>query len=89
MGGPPDAFAQKLLYLRFSDGALASLPLPRDQAVGTALPDAMAFSGNQFTYQVQFPEEASDGETLYHLAGTYRYTLDLTARTVSLTVTES
>ena len=87
-GGPPDASARKELYLRFSDGTLAELPLPREQLAGTAFPDAMSFSGGRFTYEVRFEEEASEGQTLYHLAGTYRYVVDLNGRTVSLTVLE-
>jgi hypothetical protein len=68
---------------------MADLPLPWNNPVGKAAPDTMAFSAGRFTYELHFDEEASTEDTLYHLAGTYRYEVDLAARTVSLTVLES
>lgn len=78
---------QYILMLRFPDGTLANLPLPMSNPVNIAPPDTMDFSGGQFTYKVRFDSEESFGQTLYHLAGTYRYTVDLESKTVSLTVT--
>ena len=81
---------QYVLSLRFADGTLADLPLPRSSEVNTAKPDTMAFTGGTFVYTVDFSELAAtnEGQTLLHLAGTYRYEVDLAARTVSLTVLE-
>lgn len=43
-------------------------------------------SGDTLTYAVTFPEPQTDerSDALLHLQGTYRYTVDLQARTVSL-----
>ena len=43
-------------------------------------------SGDTLTYTVTFPEPQTDKRSgaLLHLQGTYRYTVDLNARTVSL-----
>ncbi len=88
--GTPHA-DQYSLFLRFSDGTLADLPLPRSNEVNIARPDTMAFAGGTFVYTVTFSDLAvtNEGQTLLHLAGTYRYEVDLAARTVSLTVLES
>lgn len=77
------------LLLRLPDGTLANLPLPSSNPVNVAPPDTMAFSGGTFVYTINFPEDFVfyDSQTLLHLAGTYRYTVDLAAKTVSLTVT--
>lgn len=87
-GSPSDDAGQKSLYLRFPDGALASLPLPLAEASETALPDYMDFRDGLFVYTVSFPAQllTDQGRTLVHLAGTYRYQVDLKERTVSLTV---
>lgn len=78
---------QYYLMIRFPDGILAKLPLPFSNPVNIAPPDTMSFSDGRFTYEIRFTEEASYDQTLFHLAGTYRYTVDLAAKTVSLTVT--
>lgn len=59
--------------------------------MGIAQPDSLEFRDAQFLYAVTFPTQAvsSDGLELIHLAGTYRYTVDLAAKTVSLSVTET
>ena len=82
---------QYSLVLRFSDGSEASLPLPHATDMGFAQPDTLEFRDGQLLYAVTFPTQAvsSDGQTLIHLAGTYRYTVDLAAKTVSLAITES
>lgn len=88
--GTPHA-EQNELYLRFADDTLAVLPLPRSSYFGTAAPDTMEFIENTFVYKVTFQEQLhiEDSQTLIHLAGTYRYTVDLTAKTVSLEIVPS
>lgn len=80
---------QYYLMLRFPDGALARLPLPMSNPVNVAPPDTMGFSGGTFVYTVSFSEDvvSLDGESPLHIKGTYRYTVDLAAKTASLTVT--
>ena len=79
---------QFVLTLRFADGTDAVLPLPSDSMMSIALPESMAFQDGQFLYTVTFPTTETAGGQLIHLAGTYHYTVDLAAKTVSLTVTE-
>lgn len=88
VGASPMGQAYKQLFLRFADGTEASLPLPQAQEVGTAPPDTMLFLGDTLVYVVSFDDQllSQDGQTLLHLAGSYRYTVDLTDKTVSLTV---
>lgn len=55
----------------------------------SALPTAIRFEGDAFVYEVVFQENApsfSQPQQLLHIAGTYRYTVDLTAKTVSLKI---
>ena len=80
---------QYSLVLRFTDGTAAYLPLPNASYMGVAQPDSMEFQNGQFLYSVTFPTTESLGKDLIHLAGTYRYTADLAAKTVSLSVTET
>lgn len=84
--GPADTSAQPHLYLRFPDGALADLPLPPGTPADAPRSEDILLSGDTLTYTVTFPEPQTDGESgaLLHLQGTYRYTVDLEARTVSL-----
>lgn len=91
VGGPPDSSAWKYLYLRFADGTLANLPLPHNALYSTGFPDTMDFAGNGFTYTITFSDQLTNPDTgeLLHLKGTYRYTVDLEAKTVSLSVTSS
>lgn len=79
------------LSLRFADGTLASLPLPMASSIAVALPDEMEFREGTFVYTVTFSDQllTNEGQTLIHLRGTYRYEVDLTSKTVSLTVLES
>ena len=79
---------QNALMIRFADGTQADLPLPQSYAMGVARPDSMTFSGGTFVYTVVFSDQLLDNEcqSLLHLAGTYRYTVDLTVKTISLTV---
>ena len=79
---------QFVLTLRFADGTDAVLPLPSDSMMSIAPPESMAFQNGQFLYTVTFPTTETAGGQLIHLAGTYHYTVDLAAKTVSLTVTE-
>ena len=85
--GTPHADAN-FLILRLPDGRQTYLPLPSSSYFGSAEPDAMAFDGDRFTYSVAFSEELlyNEGQSLLHLKGTYRYTVDMTAGTVSLDV---
>ena len=84
--GPADASAQPHLYLRFPDGALADLPLPPGTPADAPRSEDILLSGDTLTYTVTFPEPQTDERSgaLLHLQGTYRYTVDLNARTVSL-----
>lgn len=87
-GMPPDANRYSL-YLYLPDGTVAPLPLPWADAVNCALPDKMWFDGDTFVYEVVFNEDAPNlisGEGFSHVKGTYRYTVDLAARTVSLEI---
>lgn len=79
------------LILRFPDGTLANLPLPSSSPVNAAPPDTMEFSGGSFVYTIDFPEDFVfyESQVLLHLKGTYRYTVDLETKTVSLSVTSS
>lgn len=90
VGASPMGQAYKQLLLRFADGTEASLPLPQAQEVGTAPPDTMLFLDGTLVYVVSFEDQllSQDGQTLLHLAGSYRYTVDLTDKTVSLTVVQ-
>ena len=68
--------AQYQLYLRFADGQEAHLPLPNVPDSFTIMTPATAdFEGDTFTYDVDAGQ-----------LGTYRYTVDLSARTVAMTV---
>ena len=73
---------------RFADGTTALLPLARDGYWASALPDSMEFRNGKFLYETTFTDELllDEGRELIHLAGTYRYEVDLTAKTVSLTL---
>ncbi|BAK98205.1 hypothetical protein OBV_10070 [Oscillibacter valericigenes Sjm18-20] len=87
-GMPPDANRYSL-YLYLSDRTVTPLPLPWADAINCALPDKMWFDGDTFVYEVVFTEDAPNlvsGEGFSHVKGTYRYTVDLTARTVSLEI---
>lgn len=79
---------QYTFHIRFTDGSTAPLPLPRNGAWGVALPDIIFFREGTLIYETAFPSEetADNGQMLIHLKGTYHYEVDLTARTVSLTV---
>ena len=71
---------QYQLHLRFSDGTSAELPLgyvPYGFAVLT--PSGAAFTDNSFTYDIDASELGFPGSI-------YRYTVDLTAKTVAMTV---
>lgn len=80
--------SQYSLWLYFADGNMAVLPLPSRNFVGTAPPASMAFDGGTFTYEVVFTEDepGMPGEGFVHVKGTYRYTVDLSAKTVSLEI---
>ena len=71
---------QYQLHLRFSDGTSAELPLgyvPDGFAVLT--PSSAAFTDSSFTYDIDASELGFPGSV-------YRYTVDLTAKTVAMTV---
>ena len=70
---------QYQLYLRFADGQEALLPLPnRPNSYAILAPAAAGFVGGAFTYDI----DAGD-------LGTYHYTVDLSARTIAMTVTQA
>ena len=70
------------LCLRFSDGTEAQLPLA-NIPVGFAVltPSSAAFTHGSFTYDIDASELGFPGSV-------YRYTVDLTAKTVAMTVTQ-
>lgn len=87
-GMPPDANRYSL-YLYLSDGTVAPLPLPWADAINCAPPDKMWFDGDTFVYEVVFTEDAPNlisGEGFSHVKGTYRYTVNLADKTVSLSI---
>ena len=90
VGVSPMGQAYKQLFLRFADGTEASLPLPQAQEAATAPPDTMLFLEDTLVYIVSFEDQllSQDGQTLLHLAGNYRYTVNLTDKTVSLVVVQ-
>ena len=90
VGVSPMGQAYKQLFLRFADGTEASLPLPQAQEAATAPPDTMLFLDDALVYIVSFDDQllSQDGQTLLHLTGSYRYTVDLTDKTVSLVVVQ-
>lgn len=66
------------LSIRFADGTLADLPLPEEQANRTAKPTYMEFDEGKFLYNV----DVSAGG----VAETYHYQVDLTEKTILVTV---
>jgi len=64
------------------------VPRPRTNGYDSALLETIGFRDGKFVYEITFPAEevTNEGMTLIHLKGTYRYEVDLTAKTVSLTV---
>lgn len=85
--GTPHA-RQYRLDIRFADGTLAQLPLPWADYPAVALPETTDYRGGFFCYDLHFDDTTwfNDGNSINHVAGTYHYTVDLAARTVSLTV---
>ena len=79
---------QYSFQLRFADGSVAYLPLPREGYHESALPDSMEFQNGKFVYETTFADELlmNEGQELIHLKGTYHYEVDLAAKTVSLAV---
>ena len=62
------------MVIQFPDETEATLPLPSDYGFVTYLPTSQSFSENTFIYEI-----AEDTRT-------YRYTVNLQAKTVSLNV---
>jgi hypothetical protein len=74
------------MFLYLSDGTLYSLPLPWSSAMGSAPPEKMWFDGDTFVYEMTFEKDTSTELGLYHVAGTYHYTVDLVKQTISLEI---
>ena len=71
---------QYQLYLRFADGQEALLPLPnRPNSYAILAPSSAAFTDSSFTYDIDASELGFPGSI-------YRYTVDLAAKTVAMTV---
>lgn len=68
------------LYLVFADGTETTLPLPNGGNFATALPSSVTFEGERFIYEV----DTSGWSSLPD--GVFRYTVDLQAKTLSLTL---
>lgn len=82
---------QSFLFLSFADGSVSQLPLPLSSAEVTAEPDSIWFDGNDLIYEVSFIDDLPNDATqnagdFIHLKGTYRYTVDLDTKTVSLII---
>ena len=58
----------------------------RTAGKGVVMSDAQSFSDGSAAYITIGLLLDNEGQSLLHLAGTYRYTVDLTAKTISLTV---
>ena len=71
------------LYCYFADGTEAQLPLPFASAMAIAEPQSMDITDNTLTYEITFDDNLYLDSYL-HFAGTYVYTVDLVAKTVSL-----
>lgn len=86
LGTPPSSL-YKLSLCWKTGSKTAALPLPDIHYYrGTAAPDTMFFSGDKLIYSVTFDQaEIVDGKVI-HQAGTYRYEVDLNAKTVSLLI---
>ena len=67
----------------FPDGTSAFLPLPFNSPAAPAPPASVSFDGDTLTYTVVFDK---DLDSYLHFAGTCVYTVDLSGRTVSLTI---
>jgi|GEM_PF-936658 len=74
------------LYLYLADGTKADLPLPWSSGEGVARPDSMWFDGDAFVYEITFDSYSYQSSSEYHVQGTYHYTVDLTAQTISLDI---
>lgn len=73
------------LYCYFADGTEAQLPLPFASAMAIAEPQSMDITDNTLTYEITFDDNLYVNSYL-HFVGTYVYTVDLTAKTVSLNI---
>ena len=76
----------EVIEFRFADGTVANLPLPPEGFWGGTI--FMKFEDGTFILEKKFTTEkwSDDGQTLIHLKGTYCYEVDLSTKTVSLTV---
>ncbi|MDY3280966.1 M56 family metallopeptidase [Dysosmobacter sp.] len=91
-GGIPHGPAATLDVI-YPDGTRARLPLPSRHPWGPAdSPETLELSedGSTLTYTAHFDENLlnDDRTAVIHRAGTYHYTYDVAARTVSLTITK-
>ena len=79
---------QYRLHLRYPDGGVAKLPLPWNEYPVTAIPDAMELTEDTFVYEMTFEENSyyNNGVSVNHLQGTYRYTVYLAEKIVSLEI---
>lgn len=72
------------LTIRFKDGTQARLPLPDEQTYRTAKPTSMEFQNGKFVYDVQLDSEWPEDESIQKRV--YHYELDLTKKTLSLSL---
>ena len=89
-GGTPSGPAA-LLDVLYPDGTRVRLPLPpRTQRMAADPPRDLAIDANArtLTYAVRFDRDLVDYRQglLWHLAGSYVYTYDITARTIALEI---
>ncbi len=73
---------QYALHLRFPDGTVTQLPLPKENLYDIRKPDHMEFRDGRFLYTLRFSEEFPRK----HLKGNYCYEVDLDTKTISLQV---
>ena len=76
----------EVFEFRFADGTVANLPLPPEGFEGGTM--FMKFKDGKFIFEKKFSTEkwSDDKQTPVHLKGTYCYEVDLSTKTVSLTV---
>jgi len=76
----------EVFEFRFADGTVADLPLPPEGFEGGTM--FMKFKDGKFIFEKKFSTEkwSDDKQTPVHLKGTYCYEVDLSTKTVSLTV---
>lgn len=77
---------QYVFYVYCPDGTECQLELPANSAMGIATPDSVHFEDGKLSYKIVFTDDLYLDSYL-HFAGTYTYTMNLAAKTLSLSIT--